>query len=219
MPVPSEMASLPRALLRDDVYDRLRDAIVAGTLEPGEQLRDAELATWLGVSRTPVREALLRLAAAGLVVAVPGRSTRVTTLDHRATAQAMAVVAAMHRLAVLESVGRMTAADIGRMRAANDRFATALRDVDVDAALDADDEFHDIPVAAAGNDAIITVLRQFTPVLRRVERSRFATLPGRAAVALHARMIDLCEAGDAEAAAEVSWQTWQTLQPMLSSEF
>jgi DNA-binding GntR family transcriptional regulator len=218
MPVPSESASLPRALLRDDVYDRLRDAIVAGTLEPGEQLRDAELATWLGVSRTPVREALLRLAAAGLVVAVPGRSTRVTTLDHRATAQAMAVVAAMHRLAVLESVGRMTAADIGRMRAANDRFATALRDVDVDAALDADDEFHDVPVAAAGNDAIITVLQQFTPVLRRVERLRFATLPGRASVALHARMIDLCEAGDAEAAAEVSWQTWQTLQPMLSSE-
>jgi DNA-binding GntR family transcriptional regulator len=218
MPVPSEIASLSRALLRDDVYERLRDAIVAGTLEPGEQLRDAELATWLGVSRTPVREALLRLAAAGLVVAVPGRSTRVTTLDHRATAQAMSVVAAMHRLAVLESVGRMTAADLDRMRATNDRFATALREGDVDAALDADDEFHDVPVAAAGNDAIIAVLEQFTPLLRRVERSRFATLPGRASVTLHARMIDRCEAGDAEAAAEVSWQTWQTLQPMLSSE-
>ena len=51
------------------------DAIVDGTFAPGEQLRDLELAGWLGVSRTPVREALLRLAEAGLVVAEPGRST------------------------------------------------------------------------------------------------------------------------------------------------
>jgi DNA-binding GntR family transcriptional regulator len=218
MPVPSKIASLSRALLRDDVYARLRDAIVDGTLEPDEQLRDAELATWLGVSRTPVREALLRLAAAGLVVALPGRSTRVTTIDHRATAHAMSVVAAMHRLAVLEAVGGMTTDDLRRMRSANDRFAAALRTGDVDAALEADDEFHDVPVAAAGNDAIVTVLEQFTPVLRRVERSRFATLPGRASVALHARLIELCEAGEADAAAEVSWQTWQTLQHVLASE-
>ena len=59
MPVP-DVVTPPRALLRDDVYLRLRDAIVDGTLEPGEQLRDGELATWLGVSRTPVREARAR---------------------------------------------------------------------------------------------------------------------------------------------------------------
>jgi DNA-binding GntR family transcriptional regulator len=218
MPVPQDVVGSPRALLRDDVYIRLRDAIVGGTLEPGEQLRDGELATWLGVSRTPIREALLRLAQAGLVYAVPGRSTRVTTIDHRATAHAMSVVAAMHRLAVLEAVGRMTAEDLRRMRAANRRFAAALRAGDVDAALEADDELHEIPVAAAGNAAIVTVLDQFTPVLRRVERIRFATLPGRASVTLHERLIDLCEQGDAEAAADVSWQTWQTLAPMLTSE-
>ena len=101
------------------------------------------------------------------------------------------------------------------MRAANKRFAAALRSGDVDAALDADDELHEVPVAAAGNAAIVTVLEQFTPLLRRVERLRFATLPGRASVALHERLIELCEAGDAEGAAEVSWQTWQTLAPLL----
>ena len=62
MPIPAGVAALSRSLLRDDVYVRLRDAIVDGTFTPGEQLRDGDLAQWLGVSRTPVREALLRLA-------------------------------------------------------------------------------------------------------------------------------------------------------------
>jgi DNA-binding GntR family transcriptional regulator len=215
MPVPHEVVWRERVLLRDDVYERLRDAIVEGTLEPGEQLRDNELATWLGVSRTPVREALLRLQQGGLVATVPGRSTVVTSIDTRATAHAMSVVAAMHRLAVLEAVGRLTRSDLRTMRAANKRFAAALRAGDVEAALEADDELHDVPVAAAGNGAIVAVLEQFTPLLRRVERLRFSTLPGRESVLLHDRLIDLCEAGDAAGAAEVSWQTWQTLGPLL----
>ena len=71
MPVPS-VTLPPRPLLRDEVYERLRDAIVDGTLAPDEQLRDTELATWLGVSRTPVREALLELGRSGLVRSLPG---------------------------------------------------------------------------------------------------------------------------------------------------
>ena len=216
MPIPAA-APARRSLLRDDVYVRLRDLIVEGTLEPGEQLRDVELAEWLGVSRTPVREALLRLQQAGLVAAKPGRATYVTTVDDRATRHAQSVVAAMHRLAVEEAVGQLTADDIRRMRAANRRFAQAIRSRDVDAALEADDELHRIPVEASGNTALAAVLDQFTPLLRRVERLRFASLPGRASVALHDRLIDLCAAGDAEAAGQVSWQTWQTLAPLLDA--
>lgn len=217
MPVPTNVASPRRELLRDDVYRRLRDAIVEGTLAPGEQLRDNELASWLGVSRTPIREALLRLAQAGLVVTAPGRSTTVTSLDDRATRDAQSVVAAMHRLAVHEAVGQLTAQDLTAMRRANRRFATALRAGDVDAALQADDELHAIPVRAAANGAVATVLDQFTPLLRRVERVRFSSLSGRGSVRLHDRLIRLCAAGDAEAAAQVSWQTWQTLEPLLTT--
>jgi DNA-binding GntR family transcriptional regulator len=217
MPVPVEPVR-PRELLRDDVYRRLRDAIVDGTFAPGEQLRDAELAGWLGVSRTPIREALQRLAQAGLVVTEPGRSTSVTSLDLRATRDAQAVVAAMHQLAVREAVGQLTRADFARMRAANKRFAAALRANDVDAALAADDELHAVPVAAAGNQAVQLVLDQFTPLLRRVERRRFSSLTGRGSVALHDNLIRLCEAGQVEQAAAVSWETWQTLEPLLTME-
>ena len=207
----------PRSLLRDDVHKRLRDAIVDGTLQPGEQLRDAELATWLGVSRTPIREALLRLQRAGLIVSAPGRSTTVSSLDVRATRDAQAVVAAMHELAVRQAVPVLATADLDRMRAANQRFAAALRAGDADAALQADDELHAVPVAAAANSAIEEVLAQYTPVLRRVERLRFSSLAGRASVALHDELIALCAAGDVDAAAGVSGRTWQTLEPLLDA--
>src|SRR5205809_463025 len=64
MPVLTERADTARTLLRDQAYTRLRDAILDGTLEPGEQLKDAELADWLGLSRTPIREAVAAAVAA-----------------------------------------------------------------------------------------------------------------------------------------------------------
>ncbi|KAA1426446.1 GntR family transcriptional regulator [Nocardioides antri] len=212
MPVPA-----PRSLLRDDVYARLRDAIVDGTLLPGERLRDHDLATWLGVSRTPVREALLKLGQAGLVRAAPGRSTTVATLDARVIHDAQAVVAAMHRLAVEQAVPQLQAEDLAAMREANKRFAAALRRGDAEGAIAADDEFHGIPVRTAANTALESVLEQYTPVLRRLERLRFASLGGRGSVRLHDDLVDLCEAGDVEGAAAVSHATWETLKPLLAS--
>jgi DNA-binding GntR family transcriptional regulator len=213
MPIPSAASTLDRSLLRDDVLHRLREAIVDGTLEPGEQLRDLELAQWLGVSRTPVREALLRLAESGLVQASPGRSTVVTPLDIRAVREARDVVAAMHEVAVREAVAQLTAQDVRLMKDANRRFRAAVRTGDVEAALAADDDLHAVPVRVAGNRAVESVLDQFTPVLRRAERLRFSSLTGRGSVALHDRLIRLCETGDADSAAEVAFVTWHSLDP------
>src|SRR3546814_1391010 len=170
MPIPSGSGAVDRTLLRDDVYGRIRDAIVDGTFAPGEQLKDAELAAWLGVSRTPIREALLRLASSGLVVAQPGRSTTVSTVDEGTVRDARDVVAAMHELAVREGIGRLAEGDVQRMRDANGRFARAVDDGDADAALRADDDLHAVLVQASGNRALSAVLEQFTPVVRRAER-------------------------------------------------
>ena len=81
MPVPIAEAVSPRRLIRDEVFIRLLDAIVDGDLTPGEQLYDAEIEKWVGVSRTPVREALNQLAAMGLVEIMPQKRTRVTPID------------------------------------------------------------------------------------------------------------------------------------------
>jgi DNA-binding GntR family transcriptional regulator len=211
MPIPDDAPQIERVLLRDDVYGRLRNAIVDGTLAPGEQLRDLELATWLGVSRTPVREALLRLAETGLVIALPGRSTTVSSIDIRAVRDARAVVAAMHEVAVREAVASLTAADLEAMRDANRRFREAIEQGDLDAALRADDELHGVPVAVTGNRALIAVLDQYTPVLRRAERLRFSTLNGRASVERHDELIRLCAAGDAVGAAAIAFDTFHSL--------
>ncbi|MGN6406798.1 MAG: GntR family transcriptional regulator [Curtobacterium sp.] len=77
MPVPSTQPTAERKLLRDTVQDKIRDAIMDGTLEPGERLNDDDLIAWLGVSRTPIREALAELARAGLIEMAPNRYTRV----------------------------------------------------------------------------------------------------------------------------------------------
>ncbi|MEV6631552.1 GntR family transcriptional regulator [Actinoplanes sp. NPDC051470] len=210
MPIPPGSPAVGRLLLRDDVYRRLRDAIVDGTFRPGEQLKDGELAEWLGVSRTPVREALLRLGGSGLVVTLPGRSTRVSAIDTPSVRDARDVIAAMHALAVRQTAGRLGDDDLDRMRDANRRFAGALDSGDLAAALDADEEVHRIPVAALGNHAIEAVLEQFDPLVRRAERLRFSA-DGHASVELHSRLIDLIAAGDAEQAASVAFDIWHTL--------
>ncbi|MEZ5214691.1 MAG: GntR family transcriptional regulator [Microbacterium sp.] len=184
--MPLSSAPLPRALLRDDVHARLRDAIVDGSLAPGEQLRDGDLAARLGVSRTPVREALLELARAGLVQATPGRSTVVAPIDPAAVRDAQAVVGALHAVAVRAAVPRLTPAQLDEMRAANDAFAAAQSAGDLQGALEADDRFHRVAVAAAGNTAVADVLAQYEPVLRRVERLRFASHEGAASAERHA---------------------------------
>jgi DNA-binding GntR family transcriptional regulator len=210
MPIPAGRSGVDRSLLRDDVYRRLRDAIVDGTFEPGEQLRDGDLAEWLGVSRTPVREALLRLGASGLVVAVPGRSTTVSTIDPQAVRDARDVIAAMHGLAVREAAGKLSADDIDRMRDANHRFAQALDADDLSAALDADDELHMIPVAALRNRALEAVLEQFGPLVRRAELLQF-TGDGRASVERHEQLIGRLAEGDVQGAESVNLDIWHSL--------
>lgn len=210
MPIPQKAPGVDRTLLRDDVFRRLRDAIVDCTFLPGEQLKDAELAEWLGVSRTPVREALLRLGESGLVVAKPGRSTTVSAINPKAVRDARDVVGAMHVLAVRAMTGNATDAELDRMRAANHRFAMALSAGEIAAAMDADEEFHRVPVSALGNDAIMTVLDQFGPVVRRAERARFAE-DGQASLERHDQLIALLAIGDVKGAEDLTFETWHTL--------
>lgn len=215
MPVPERQAALDRDLLRDRAYATIRDAIVDGTLAPGERLRDQELCTWLGLSRTPVREALNRLEQDGLVETAPQRFTRVTPLDRRAARDAFPVVAALHALATELAVPKLTEADRGALRDANNRFSEALRDGDVDAALEADDAFHGVFVTAAANAEIPRTLERLMPRIRRLERLRFGSLSGRASVKQHAEILLAAP----EDAAELVKQNWLSLGALIDRSF
>ena len=211
MPVPEVQAPSARTLLRDEAYARIRDAILDGTLEPGEQLKDAELSAWLGLSRTPIREALARLEEYGLVESEPNRYTRVAPLDRRAAQDAFEVVASLHALAAKLAVPRVAENELGAMRSANAEFEAALDRGDVDGALEADDRFHSVLVQASANREIARSLERLTPRVRRLERARFASLSGRRSVGQHARIVERCAAGNAEAAAEAVQDNWLSI--------
>jgi DNA-binding GntR family transcriptional regulator len=212
MPIPTSQGVHRRALLRDNVYESLRDAIVDGTLAPGERLKDPQLEEWLGVSRTPIREALLRLERAGLVVTQPGKATTVAPYSLASTISAQQVTAAMHELAARLAVPSITAEQIDAMVGANRAFASALDTVNIEAALDADDAFHAVFVTASGNPMLAEVLEQTTPMLRRVERMRFSSVAARESVAQHEAVVALTRAGDAAAVADLCRENWLSLR-------
>lgn len=218
MPVPAELGKHKRLLLRDNAYISIRDAIVKGTLAPGEKLRDSELEKWLGVSRTPIRDAIARLELAGLVHAEPGRSTVVSTIERKAVLDAQGVAAAMHAFAVRTAVPVMGEREFVAMERANAQFASAFASGDIDEALRSDDTFHAVAVEASQNLVVVTVLEQVTPVLRRLERLRFASLLGRDSIAQHGRILELCRIGDAEGAARAAQQNWESLSLLVDHE-
>lgn len=152
-----------RTLLRDRAYEAIRDAIVAGEIEPGAVVRDAELAERLGLSRAPVREAFSRLVDDGLLESKPQSYTRVTPVVAADVRDAAAVVGALHELVTRIAVPLLQGKDVDVMRAANDRFAAAVRAGDVDAALRADDELHDVLVHVSGNRAAAATVARYTP--------------------------------------------------------
>jgi DNA-binding GntR family transcriptional regulator len=96
-----------RRLLSDDAFRVLRDAVLDGTLEPGERLHDDELVEWLGVSRTPIRSALDRLRSAGLVELAANRYTRVHDPDVSVLNESASVVAALHRAVAVRGLSRL----------------------------------------------------------------------------------------------------------------
>lgn len=214
----SALRRVERSLLRDRAYRMLRDAIITGELEPGAAIRDAELAERVGLSRTPVREALSRLGDEGLVETKPHSWTRVTPLGLREVRDAVVVVRAMHELAVRLAVPLMTERHHQRMRTANRRFAAALENGEVQAALDADDALHDVPVAVLGNRALAATIERQLPLIRRLERQRFGSLLGRRSIGWHDQLIDACENGDVETAVAITTRIWSALLAQFDSE-
>jgi DNA-binding GntR family transcriptional regulator len=190
---------------------RLREAILDGELAPGQPLRPDELAEELGLSRMPIREAFTRLRAEGLVETRPRSGTRVSPLRLDDAGQALTVVTAMHELAAREAVPRLKAADLERLEAAAERFATAVKASDHARAIAADDGFHGVFVEVAANRPLSETIARYMPILRRAETLRFGSLPGRRSIAAHAKIVRAARRGDGEAAARATRENWDSL--------
>lgn len=155
-------------LIRDGVYEHLKREILSGRLPSGARLAEVEAAERLGVSRTPVREAVQRLAQDGLVEVVPNRGARVRTVTPAEVEDTYAVREVLDGLAARLAAHSARPADLATMRAALERLERA-GCTDYAAQTAADLEFHGAIAAASGNPTLVGVLRGLAEGVARVK--------------------------------------------------
>jgi DNA-binding GntR family transcriptional regulator len=209
MPVPEASAAVERVCLRDAAYARLRDWILDGTLAPDEQLRDEALAKALGMSRTPVREALQRLQDDGLIMTTANQRTFVSPVTLTQARDVYPMVAALEALALRLAMPHITSEALADMRTANDRLAAALRTEDTGAALDADLSLHAAFVRLSGNAELIATLSALKSKVRRIERVFWGSADRTPSVQDHKELIAALEAGDGEVARIILARNWE----------
>lgn len=153
--------------LRDVVFNTLRDAILTGKLVPGERLMENQLADKLGVSRTPVREALRMLELENLVELVPRKGAQVLDMSEKDIINILEVRSALEGLATSVACKKMSKEDLQQLKNMEVDFEKAVADNDVEHFVDIDEDFHDLIFAATENDKLINIFRNLRIQLYR----------------------------------------------------
>lgn len=153
--------------LRDVVFNTLRKAILTGELKPGERLMEIHLANQLGVSRTPIREAIRKLELEGLVIMIPRRGAEVAQITERSLKDVLEVRRALDALCVELACDRISAEEEEQLREACDAFERATETKDTTTIAKADVELHDIIVRATGNQRLIQLINNLSEQMYR----------------------------------------------------
>lgn len=144
--------------LRDVVFNTLREAILKGELKPGERLMELKLAAKLGVSRTPIREAIRMLEQEGLAVTVPRKGAEVARMTEKDMEDVLMIRAALDQLAVQIACDEITEEQLEELQQAKRAFEISTKSDDVKAIAQADVEFHDAIYCTTGNTKLVTML-------------------------------------------------------------
>ena len=153
--------------LRDVVFNTLRQAILTGELKPGERLMEIHLANKLGVSRTPIREAIRKLELEGLVTMIPRRGAEVAQITEKSMNDVLEVRRAVDALCVELACERISDEELERLRVACDEFAEQVKTKDVKKIAQADVALHNIIVEATGNQRLISLVNTLSEQMYR----------------------------------------------------
>ena len=137
--------------LRDVVFKKLRQEILLGELAPGERLMEIHLAQRLGVSRTPIREAIRKLELEGLVMMIPRRGAEVAQISEKNLKDVLEVRTSLERLAVRLACERIKPQELTELKEACDAFAAVTKTKDMTAITRADVALHDVIIRSTGN--------------------------------------------------------------------
>ncbi len=153
--------------LRDVVFNTLRDAILKGDIEPGERLMELHLAKKLGVSRTPIREAIRMLEQEGLAITVPRRGAQVAKMSEKDLMDVLAIRDALDELAVVTACENITEENIEELEKAMEGFENAIGGDDVREIVEADEAFHRVIYDAADNPRLMTIIHNLKEQMYR----------------------------------------------------
>lgn len=214
MPIPSNYEKPVRMSAKERALTQLQRWIIDGTLQPGEKLADAELAEALGVSRTPIREAMQLLEVQGLVEMNPGVDTRVKSIRKDDILNLYPTMAVLHALAAESAAKVITPEQLERLEQINDQFAQAIKRRQPYQAMEEDELFHNTILDIADNP----YLSSFSASLQiHIRRFKYVFLKQplketEASFQEHNALIEALERRDSAAAASIMKQN--LLRPM-----
>ncbi len=192
--------------LREVVCETLRDAIRKGVLKPGERLMEIQLAEELGVSRTPVREAIRKLELEGYVIMMPRRGTYVANLSIRDVNEVFEIRTSLDSLASGLAAERITDEELERLQRLLVLIGGYIESNNMEKIVETDTEFHDLLYQASRNSRLVGIIFNLREQLTRFRATSMA-FPGRLKETLeeHRRLVEAIAQGDvkeAQAAAE-----------------
>ena len=165
--------------LRELVFDALREAILSGTtLKPGERMMETKLAEELGVSRTPVREAIRKLELEGLVVMLPRKGAYVADISSRDLVELFEVRGALESLAAGLAAERITPEELEQLEQILHRISFYVENKDLKKLIEADTEFHDVLYTASRNRKLFSIISAMREQIQRFRTNSLAK-PGR----------------------------------------
>lgn len=187
--------------LREKILENIRDAILKGTLKPGERVSEPDLAERYGISRTPIREAFRQLESEGYLTVVPRKGAVVTALSERDVAEFYEIKSMLEGYAAQLAAEKMTDRDIERLSKINNRLADLAAEGDVKSFFRVHNEFHELFIRASGNNKLQELIQQ---MLKKFNRLRIASLslPGRMEISVkeHEKIIEAFRNRDGELA-------------------
>ncbi len=187
--------------LREKILETIRDAILKGTLKPGERVSEPDLAERFGISRTPIREAFRQLESEGYLQVVPRKGAVVASLSERDIEEFYAIKIILEGFAAKMAAENLTEKDIERLESINERLQKMADEGDVKKFFRVHNEFHEVFIKAAGNDKLSEMINQ---LVMKFKRLRLASLsqPGRmeGSVEEHRNMIRAFKNHDGDSA-------------------
>ena len=186
--------------LREKILETIRDAIIAGTLKPGEKVAEPELAERFGISRTPIREAFRQLESEGFLTVVPRKGAIVASLSAKDVSDFYEVKEILEGYAARRAAGKMGKEAIARMERLNAEMSQAAAARDPRRINDLHNEFHEVFLDACGNERLAQIVRGLVLQFRRFRLH--LSMPGRIEGILrqHQEIIEAFRNGDAELA-------------------